>query len=393
MSLPINRSSKATLDANLVNGNTSDAPAIKNSNDVVYNTIDELYNYALNLVNAGSLTTYPPGDYNKFINGNFDVWQRGTIQITSPSGAYFPDRISIANSATNASAIKIDQGSSSPPIGSKYYLRYRLSTASATTVSASRLFRYKMESIDVQKLIGNQVTVSFQIKSSVSRNFSYSLNVNGFTGVDNGINGTGLITGDADYAGNVVALTANTWTTVSKTFSMQDPTIGTGLASNGISIELWGRYTTSEAETDTEYQFSQIQLVTGSDALPFQPRDYPDELLRCLRYYQKSYSYATLPGTVVDAGAPIWLQGAVSTGYHSGNVQLQSPMRTSSYTILYWDRAGNTSKITTLDSSAVPTQNVTPTAGPGEVTEKGFRVAHSGTIAGISFHYALDDEL
>jgi hypothetical protein len=56
MVLPIDRTAKATLDANLVNGTISDAPAIKASDDVVYNTIDELYNYSQGLVNAGILT-------------------------------------------------------------------------------------------------------------------------------------------------------------------------------------------------------------------------------------------------------------------------------------------------------------------------------------------------
>lgn len=248
-----------------------------------------------------------------------------------------------------------------------------------------------MESSDVQKLIGNQVTVSFKIRSSVSRNFSYSFNVYGFTSADNGVSGTGLITGDGDYAGNTVALAADTWTTVSKTFTMQDPASGTGLASNGISIELWGRYTTTGAETDVEYQFSQLQLCVGNVELPFPPRSFAEEFALCQWTLRKSYAYGTVPGTAADSGAPVYLHGGLSSGYHSGHVNFPT-MRTVP-TVSYWDRAGNASKITTLDSSAVPTQNVTPTAGPGEITEKSFRIAHNANIAGISFHYVLDARL
>lgn len=53
MTLPIDRSAKAVLDLNLVNGILSDGPKIKSSNDVVYNTIDEL-NQKLDNYQAGT---------------------------------------------------------------------------------------------------------------------------------------------------------------------------------------------------------------------------------------------------------------------------------------------------------------------------------------------------
>lgn len=56
MTLPIDRTAKTALDTNLVNGVTSDAPKIKASDDVVYNTIDELYNYAAGLVQGNKLS-------------------------------------------------------------------------------------------------------------------------------------------------------------------------------------------------------------------------------------------------------------------------------------------------------------------------------------------------
>jgi|GEM_PF-4464964 len=56
MSLPIDRTAKIALDANLVNGVTSDAPKLKANNDVIYNTIDELYNYAAGLVQSDKLS-------------------------------------------------------------------------------------------------------------------------------------------------------------------------------------------------------------------------------------------------------------------------------------------------------------------------------------------------
>lgn len=56
MTLPIDRTAKTTLDNNLVNGTVSDAPTLKASDDVVYNTIDELYNFTTGLISAGTLS-------------------------------------------------------------------------------------------------------------------------------------------------------------------------------------------------------------------------------------------------------------------------------------------------------------------------------------------------
>jgi hypothetical protein len=56
MSLPIDRTAKSSLDTNLNNGITSDASALKASDDVVYNTIDELYNYTKSRLDGSTLT-------------------------------------------------------------------------------------------------------------------------------------------------------------------------------------------------------------------------------------------------------------------------------------------------------------------------------------------------
>lgn len=59
MGSPIDRTNKAALDANLINGNTSDAPKLKSNNDTIYNYVDGL-NSALE-THAGA-TTIPHAD-------------------------------------------------------------------------------------------------------------------------------------------------------------------------------------------------------------------------------------------------------------------------------------------------------------------------------------------
>jgi hypothetical protein len=398
MTLPIDRTALAAAITNQVPNTLLRSALNIAALTTPYNTIDELYNYVLSLVTSGTLSPYPPAEYNKLINGNFDVWQRGTTQLVSASGAYFPDRFSVVNFTSTASSIKIDQGSSNPPIGSKYYLRYRLSTAAAVLNSVSRFFRYKMESIDVQKLIGNQVTISFKIKSSVSRNFLYSMNVYGFTSADNGINGTGLIAGDGDYAQNTVALTANTWQTISITFTLQDPSSGTGLASNGISIELWGRYTTTGAETDTEYQFAQIQLVSSSVALPFQPRNFADEYLACLRYYEKTYSLGTAAGANTQSGI-IYVSAHV---VNDGNATVIIPFKVAKRTVptmVIYNGVGTSGYVDkAVNGGVFAASNASLTFNSATYNnENGFLLFTGGNTAGqmvaYGLHYTADAEL
>lgn len=54
--LPIDRTAKAVLDANLVNGILSDGPKLKSNDDNIYDTFDLLYSYTNGLVSAGTLS-------------------------------------------------------------------------------------------------------------------------------------------------------------------------------------------------------------------------------------------------------------------------------------------------------------------------------------------------
>lgn len=56
MTLPVDRTAKGVIDANLVNGKLSDGPSLKASDDVVYNALDEIYNFATGLISAGTLS-------------------------------------------------------------------------------------------------------------------------------------------------------------------------------------------------------------------------------------------------------------------------------------------------------------------------------------------------
>ena len=54
--------------------------------------------------------------------------------------------------------------------------------------------------------------------------------------------------------------------------------------------------------TSNDFYLTGVQLEVGSVATPFEHRSFGEELIRCQRYYEKTYAYGTAPGTATDTG-------------------------------------------------------------------------------------------
>jgi hypothetical protein len=54
---------------------------------------------------------------------------------------------------------------------------------------------------------------------------------------------------------------------------------------------------------NAEFNLTGIQLEIGEQATPFEHRSFADELARCQRYYQKSYTDSVTAGSVSQLGA------------------------------------------------------------------------------------------
>jgi len=77
---------------------------------------------------------------------------------------------------------------------------------------------------------------------------------------------------------------------------------GTYSASGSVTVTGWVAGTNLPVEFNTG-TVGNVQLETGSVASSFDYRDYGREFIMCQRYYEKSYSVGTLPGSVTAAGA------------------------------------------------------------------------------------------
>ena len=216
------------------------------------------------------------GFRNKIINGNFDVWQRGTSGFTNPG--YSADRW--YSNTTNVTASQ----TALVGIGGVYAMRYI--TTNATNAA------YLEQAIERQvarQLRGKTVTLSgYAVCSSGTVAAQLYLSKNSTPDTRSGGSWSQM---DVASPKNITITTTPTQFSVSCVVP-NDGTAGGILAgfyftnaANGVTVDFYG-----------------VQLEAGSVATPFETRPIGTELALCQRYYEKSFQQGTAPATNVGLG-------------------------------------------------------------------------------------------
>lgn len=288
--------------------------------DNLVNSINEVVaNYPLNSVYRQAI-----------INGNFDIWQRGT-SFTNPS-SYTSDRWGVVFDGSMSRTVSLQYANG---VGSDNLIHnvFQSSVASASGQTYNAIYQ-KVE--NVTRFYGNW-TASFWVYSSVAYNLTTRVDQNFGSGGSSTVQGTTSTT----------AISANTWTKVTATFNLAS-CIGKTIGSNHCLV-LYIFMPINAAHT---FQLSQAQLNAGSNALPFMQKRYSEELRSCMRYYQYGLYNLKASGT---------------TSLYCLNSTLQVPMRTSSWIISKFgsdvetmsnsflydnDTAGNTNAVSWISKSA-----------------------------------------
>jgi hypothetical protein len=216
---------------------------------------------------------------NKIINGDFNIWQRGTSYTFNPTvlgGTYgAADRWIYWHNGSTAGTNTVSQQSftagTAPVAGYEGQFFQRFTT---TTIGTGQTVVDAWQRIeDVRTLAGQTVTVSFWVKTSGSTTFD------SFLEQQFGIGGSSAV------ATTVISnrATTSSWQRVSGTVtlpSISGKTIGTGNnlmlgirfygVANGATFDIWG-----------------VQVEAGSVATPFQTATgtLQGELAACQRYY------------------------------------------------------------------------------------------------------------
>jgi len=208
---------------------------------------------------------------NTLINGNFDIWQRGT---SFTNNAYSADRW-----YTNAGeAQTVTRQTSGAPNGSQYYWR-STATQSACFFVPTQL----IETSQAANLWGKTVTFSVLLRRNATMNSDVSIGISKSSTVD--------------------ASVAASWTSISTT-TVSNATIPTGTTSadwykasvtvaipnDGTANTLWARIVSGSSANGSVLEISQAQIELGSVATAFTRAGgtLQGELAACQRYYWRS---------------------------------------------------------------------------------------------------------
>jgi hypothetical protein len=299
-----------------------------------------------NLVSGGSVFSVNTfGFKNRVINGDMRFDQRnGGTAVSIGSGGYSVDRWYFYNTGASLSVQRVAGFSGFP---------YALQVTGAASNTQMNFFQW-IESVNCGDLVSQTVTVSFYASCSVSTNcyiqFGYGATV------------------DSNASVTVGPYQTFTVTSTTQQFSFQMAVSST--ATNGLRLGIG----TLGAFTSGVFKIAGVQLESGSVATPFDYRDYASELVRCQRYYQKSYDIETAAGTATRTGYVNWNWGNMMS-YATVSIVLPVRMRASPTVTNY-------------------NPDLTNTVG-GRYWNGSAEVAFTGSLSGISgyssgFIFAMD---
>ena len=282
---------------------------------------------ANNAITQAKLSTDVPlsGMRNAVINGNFDIWQRGTPISTDAAATqiYTADRWAARALYPGNSSIQTitrESSTSHVPSGSRYSLKSVIGT-SAVLNNARMQLSYALETADSLKFAGKQMTLSFKVKAiqNIDR-IAIELRYN---------TTEGRIFDGTLIGSTTLAINSSSFTTCSYTFTVPSAVTLTSTGNFGFVLT-YTRAAGTEQVGDGIY-LAQVQLEEGSQLTPFEQRAYNSEFQLCQRYFQ-SYIDPPLRGVAANDTRPTRMA-----------LMLPVPMRVSptsysfSGTLNFWD--------------------------------------------------------
>jgi hypothetical protein len=211
--------------------------------------------------------------YNPIINGDMQVWQRGTSFSYSASAQaqFTADRWVVyrASYQNNWAASQVVSGLIYP----RYMLRVR--RAQGDTQTGDLCAYQQIESEDARKFIGKTVTMQFLASHGIPGKLMRVEIIVG-TGTDQN-----FFSGFTDNTEVV-----NTFVTLST--SLQRFSVNATIPANATEMIVRFSYApTGTAGANDYFHVTGVAMSAGDNILPLQPNSYAEELRRCMRYFQK----------------------------------------------------------------------------------------------------------
>lgn len=298
--------------------------------------------------NAGTLA-----NRNKIINGGMRISQRGSGAATLTE-TYPVDRFEQAFSTDGA--VSFQKETTDVPAGFNFSIKGTVTTADGTVGSTQGwTIDQKIEGYNAADLLfgtanAKSVTVSFWVKSSVAGVYCVTLR----NGAD-----------DRAFVSEYTISSADTWEY--KTITVAGDTSGTWDKGNSTGLDVifclsggsskqraagsWGTFAdctsnqTQILETlNANWLLTGVQVEAGTNATAFEFTDFATELIKCERYFQKTYQYSDNPGTATASGSYVSRDGTASSVSRYYPVQLHTRMRATP-TVIPYDTLGNVNRM------------------------------------------------
>jgi len=249
-------------------------------------------------INGSSLTGIS-AQKNLIINGDFNVWQRGTSFAACSDNEYQADRFKY--SKVGAMVHTISRDTDVPTVAESGHLSNYSLKVDCTTIDSSiaagdecHIF-HSIEGYNFKCLAQKAMTLSFWHKHTKTGTYCVSFRNTGH---------------NQSYVAEYTQSVTDTWEKATINISAS-PTGGTWDYTNGVGIKIgWSIamgsnfHTTADAwagssraatsnqvnacdNAANNFMLSQVQLEAGSVATDFEVKNYADELARCKRYYER----------------------------------------------------------------------------------------------------------
>lgn len=241
---------------------------------------------------------------NYCINGNFDIWQRGTSFTNPANGAYTADRI--------APWINVDGGTPPTIVHSRqtltpgeldksfYFYRINANGAGSGYGNSSYYTLYLQQIENGTRLLcglNKKITISFYARSSVNGRVIVLEPIQNY-------GGGGIVSSEELLTPLRIILTTS-WTKYTHTFTT-NTLVGKTFGDNyddRLKFWIWlqggstynSRITSPIPWASGNIDIAQIQINAGDTALDYIAPTFEDELRKCMRYYEKSCNSDVYP--------------------------------------------------------------------------------------------------
>lgn len=327
---------------------------------------------------------------NAIINGDFNIWQRGTSFAAVANGDYTADRIIYIKSG--AMVHTITQSADVPTVAEagrlfNYSMKIDCTTVDASIGSADHCFvSQRIEGFNFLPLAQKKMTFSTWVKATKTGVYCAAFQNNG---------------SDRSFVSEITINNADTWE--KKTITVDaSPSAGNWNYENGVGLRVdiilaagssfqttpnaWqtGNFLCTSNQvngcdnTANDFYTTGWQLEEGSVATPFEYKIFQQSLLDCKRYFQKSYNYDKFLGEITETGEERFKSSATDL---LAFTKLEVEMRIPPSITIVSPLTGTSNKVANFTSSS----DITPIVS--SIGKRGFSLDLTGITSGHNFGY------